>query len=122
MSITAIAVDDEKYMLTAYKRILSQISSITLVDCFEDSEDVLIYFSRNKCDVVFLDIYMPFINGYQLAKRIKEINQDVKIVLVSALEGDTHGLADYYITKPIDRSEIIKSLEACGYDQIIIER
>ena len=59
-----------------------------LVDAFTNPEKALQSFKSNV-DSYFLvlsDIRMPVISGIQLAKRVKEINPNVKVVLMTAFE------------------------------------
>ena len=67
--------------------------------------------------IAFLDIYMPGVNGIDVAKRIREIDEDMVIVFTTtSLE---HGLDAYsvdalqYFVKPVGYSEVEKILKKC---------
>ena len=59
-----------------------------LVDAFTNPEEALQSFKSNAesyCLVVS-DIRMPALSGIQLARKVKEVNPDVKVVLMTAFE------------------------------------
>jgi two-component system response regulator VicR len=68
-------------------------------------------------DLCLLDVMLPGIDGFELAKRIREINRDVPILFLTAKslkEDRLHGLrigADDYITKPFSIEELILKIE-----------
>ncbi len=75
-------------------------------------------FLDNAYDLIILDINLPFINGYELCKLIREQDERVPIVLLTALnftdnkiEGFELG-ADDYITKPFEFRELIARIKA----------
>lgn len=67
-------------------------------------------------DLAILDIMLPGLDGFSIGKRIKKINQDIPIIMLSArsavedkLEG--LGFADDYVTKPFHPDELIARIE-----------
>ena len=53
---------------------------------FTSGSDLLEYCEKNPSDAVFLDIDMPQMNGFETAKRLREIKSDVIIVFVTSHE------------------------------------
>lgn len=75
-------------------------------------------FTSGTYDLVMLDINLPFINGYELCKMIRQRNELVPIVLLTALnftdnkiEGFDLG-ADDYIAKPFEFRELLARVKA----------
>jgi len=71
-------------------------------------------------DIVISDIQMPVMNGIELSKKIKEINSDQQIIVLSAhtdseylLELINFGIAQF-ITKPIDHHKLLDTLYFVG--------
>jgi two-component system, OmpR family, alkaline phosphatase synthesis response regulator PhoP len=115
-----LIVDDEPHI----RRLLQE----TLED-FED-QGVQIFTAQNggegveiilkeKPDIVYLDVMMPEMNGYDLCRKIREEYQmkDVKIIMLTA-KGQIFDKqkamgsgVDMYITKPFDPDFIIKTAE-----------
>lgn len=79
-----------------------------------NGNEALNIFKQHKIDLVFMDIRMPGMNGYEAACAIKKIDSGVPIIIQSAytLSVDIDkqdNCFDEWISKPID-SEIVKSL------------
>src|SRR5690606_31685170 len=75
-------------------------------------------FNDNAYDLIILDINLPFVNGYELCKLIRETDERVPIILLTAMnftdnkiEGFELG-ADDYITKPFEFRELIARIKA----------
>ena len=75
-------------------------------------------FLDNAYDLIILDINLPFINGYDLCKLIRERDERVPIILLTAMnftdnkvEGFELG-ADDYITKPFEFRELVARIKA----------
>ena len=69
-------------------------------------------------DVVILDLMLPELDGIEVARRIREVSEDVGIIMLTAL-GETKdkvkGLrsgADDYVVKPFDTEELLARVEA----------
>lgn len=73
---------------------------------------------KNTYDIILMDVIMPMINGYELCRRIREINQSVPIIMLTAL-GDTDDKltgfdagADDYLVKPFEFKELLARIKA----------
>jgi DNA-binding response OmpR family regulator len=87
-----------------------------VVDC-KDGKSGLECFKEKQPDICILDVMMPEIDGFTLARKIRENNQDVPILFVTAksmkedrIEGLMLG-ADDYIVKPFSVEELILKIE-----------
>lgn len=72
----------------------------------------------NLFDMIISDIMMPQIDGYEFAKTVREMNQDIPILFMTAREdfeskrkGFGVGIDDYMV-KPIDLNELLLRIEA----------
>jgi CheY-like chemotaxis protein len=82
-----LVLDDEPDIATIVKKSLQDLGF--RVSAFTDPVVALEYFKSNfkhSCNIVISDIRMPGINGYELIKKAKEIDKQVKVVLMSAFE------------------------------------
>ena len=75
-------------------------------------------FLKTKFDICVLDVMMPKKDGFTLAKEIRNSNQDIPIIFLTAktlkediLEGFKIG-ADDYITKPFSMEELVMRIDA----------
>lgn len=84
----------------------------------KDGAAALKAFRGNTFDLCLLDVMMPLLDGFSLAKEIREIDKDVPLIFITAktlkeekLKG--YGLgADDYITKPFDEEELLCKIKA----------
>ena len=75
-------------------------------------------FMKRKFDMCLLDVMMPKMDGFTLAKEIRLVNSEVPIIFLTAknlkediLEGFKLG-ADDYLTKPFSMDELVYRMEA----------
>ena len=112
MTNKILAVDDEKYNLTAIKRIFLNDNYIT--EFAMNGEEALERVSDFEPDLVILDIMMPGINGYEVCSQLKSHTNTsgIMVLLLSAkgaLEDRLKGYkveADDYLIKPYDPEEL----------------
>lgn len=82
-----------------------------------DGMDALMYISKEKFDLVLMDLMMPIIDGYQLIKKIRE-TLDVPIIIISAKHEDQDKIfglqigADDFIQKPFNPLEVVARVQA----------
>ncbi|MDA3893332.1 MAG: response regulator transcription factor [Salinivirgaceae bacterium] len=94
---------------------------------FDNGQLALNNFAQHEFNLCVLDIMLPKMDGYELAKRIREINTEIPILFLSAksqTEDKIHGLkigADDYITKPFNMEELRLKVEVFLKRQKIIE-
>jgi len=113
-----LVVDDSWTDLTLIATPLrdSGYDVITAVDGDEALEKVL--HERPQC--VVLDIILPKLNGFQLCRRLKQMEEsrDIPIILISGKNTELDkrwGLqqgADMYITKPFRNDELVASVRS----------
>jgi two-component system KDP operon response regulator KdpE len=110
-----LAVDDEKRMVRFIQLNLEQdgFQVITAYNGTEALEQV----RTQLPDLILLDIMMPDINGFEVLKKIREVNTVPVIMLTAKGEEDDRiqGLelgADDYITKPFSPRELVSRIRA----------
>ncbi len=88
------------------------------VDWYKNGIEAFKGFSKNKYDLCLLDVMMPEMNGFELANEIKQINDNVPFLFLTAkslrediLTGYKCG-ADDYILKPFDSELLIFKINA----------
>lgn len=84
----------------------------------ENGEDALAVLDDQHIDLVILDIMMPKMDGYEFTKTLRESNNNLPILMVSAKQlpsdkkqGFLVGTDDY-MTKPIDEEEMLLRIRA----------
>jgi two-component system chemotaxis response regulator CheY len=77
-----------------------------------DGQECLDICEQEMPDLVFLDLTMPGINGFETIERLKRINPDVKVVVVSAdVQRQSKAVsaelgAAAFLSKPLDDDEV----------------
>lgn len=108
-NINCILVDDEIASLKNLERKINQFfPNLTILDKFQKPEDAILYLNTNEVCLVFLDIQMPRINGFEVLTTVT--NVDFKVIFVTAyneyaLEALKKSAIDY-ILKPIDDDDL----------------
>jgi two-component system, OmpR family, response regulator len=87
-------------------------------ELFPNGERALKSFERNTYDICVLDVMMPVMDGYSVAKEIRRLKKGTPIIFLTAksmkedvIEGFSIG-ADDYIAKPFSMEELIFRIEA----------
>ena len=88
------------------------------VDLVRDGKSAFERFNEQKYDFCLFDVMMPVMDGFTLAKEIREIDRKVPILFLTAkglkedkLEGFALG-ADDYLTKPFSMEELLARINA----------
>ncbi len=115
--IKIMVVDDEDDIAYVMHKALETEGGFE-VDAFTDPKQALEQFKAHAhaYQVVLADVRMPYIGGLELAKEIRNLNQNVSILLMSALEMDRQDLAsklraariDGFMEKPISIKKLVE--------------
>ena len=112
-----LIVDDENDITLSFKRILE--FNRFEVDTYNDPTVALAEFKSNYYDVALIDIKMPHLDGFDLYKKIKELDNNLRIYFLTASEAyyqqyrekDYEKLdRDLFIQKPIEFKDLIKKI------------
>lgn len=68
--INCIAIDDEPLALEVLKKYISKVPELKLLHTFSDAIEAMEYLKNNIISLLFLDIQMPDINGFDLYKSL----------------------------------------------------
>ena len=115
-SMKILIVEDEKRLADSLKTL--QKKKGFSVELVYDGETGRQYAELGVYDLLILDVMMPGLNGYQVARHVREQRCATPILMLSA-RSDTadrvRGLearADYYLTKPFDTRELLACVNA----------
>jgi two-component system LytT family response regulator len=113
MTVTAILVDDEHKSLAILKNKLERLCpNITIIGETQDPEEAIDLIISLKPQLVFLDIAMPGMNGFDVLEKIPE--PTFEVIFVTAF--DNYGIeaikhcAIGYVVKPIDSQDLIQAV------------
>ncbi|WP_434353999.1 response regulator [Psychrobacter sp. HD31] len=115
--IKVLVVDDHDLVRMGISRMLSDSPDIEVV-AEADSGDMAIQLARQLApDVILLDVNMPNIGGVEATKRLKQLNNQLKILAVSSLTRQPYPSmllkagVNGYITKGTPLDEMIKAIK-----------
>ncbi|MBT6650604.1 MAG: response regulator transcription factor [Flavobacteriales bacterium] len=115
---STIIVDDHLLFTNGLTGILEDIG-LKVHSTFSNAKDAITYLKNQNVDIIFSDINMPRMDGIQLCKRLKKLQIETPVIMLSMYEDANiikesfnHGAAGY-LSKNSDRDEIIKALTNC---------
>ena len=111
-----LIIEDEKLLADSLEYLLRakgfETEAVYDGESGEEYAELVIY------DLLILDVMMPGLNGYQVARRVRAKRCSTPILMLTAkseLEDRIEGLnagADYYLTKPFDSRELLACINA----------
>ena len=114
-------VDDESDITLAFHEALKSLPGITTFS-FNEPQLALEHFKTNKnfYALVISDLRMPVINGIQLLKTVKDLNPEVRTVLMTAFEVEDKLFEEYskkeiidgFAQKPISLDNLLQEVSA----------
>lgn len=90
MYLKVLIVDDEALIRDSLKLILGLEEDIEVVGTAKNGQEAVEICKREVVDVVLLDIRMPVMDGVLATKYIKEINRNIKIVILTTFKDDEY--------------------------------
>ncbi len=116
---SVLLIDDDKDILTVLKRSLELKGTKT--DDFTNPVLAVEHFKNNAAnyDIVVTDIRMPQMNGFEVARAVKEIRPDIKLAFITAFDINKSEFekvlpstkVDAFITKPVKPSAFAETLK-----------
>ena len=115
-------VDDELDITFTLKTALED-TGFFQVDTFNDPSLALSIFKPGHYDLALIDIKMPEMNGFQLCRKLKEVDNKLKICFLTAAdlayyrETDSDIINDlgrhcFVINKPVDCEDLVRVLKS----------
>ncbi len=112
--IKAIIIDDELHCIKALQHDITMFCpQVTVMDSCRSAKDGLLSINRNAPDLVFLDVEMPWMNGFEMLELLPEIN--FRIIFTTAYDQFAARAfrvsAVDYLLKPVDGNELQQAVE-----------
>ncbi|MCP3923554.1 MAG: response regulator transcription factor [Desulfobacterales bacterium] len=115
-NIKILVAEDDENILSGLTDVLE--SEDYKVFPAKDGKEAIKLFGEGKYDLVLLDVMMPEMNGYDVCKHIRQTDEDVPVIMLTAKSEEIDkvvGLklgADDYITKPFGIHELLARISA----------
>lgn len=112
---TVLVAEDGEYNFVYIEELLLDLN-YTVVRAENGRQAVELFKSNKEISLILMDIKMPIMDGHTAAKQIKQISPHMRIIAQSAYALDKEiemysDVFDDYITKPINKNELIKKLK-----------
>jgi two-component system LytT family response regulator len=110
--ISAYVVDDERLAVQRLTRLLQETRRVEVVGSTTDPEHALTFLRDRIVDVLFLDIQMPGLTGFEV---LEQLDPQPKVIFTTAY--DAHALRAFevnsidYLLKPIDPERLVRALD-----------
>jgi len=104
-----VVVDDESDLVFMFKVTL-EMNGYNVIG-FTKPVEALEYIKKNhdKCTLILTDYRMPEINGCELGTKIKEIDEKIKVIIITAYENIIEAPFDFeLIKKPISTTKLLE--------------
>jgi two-component system LytT family response regulator len=111
-SLRAYLVDDEALALKRLNKLLAATDSVEVVGSTTDQAKAISFLESHQVDVLFLDIQMPGMNGFELLARL-----ETQPVVIFTTAYDKYALKAFevnsvdYLLKPIEPQQLERALE-----------
>jgi two-component system response regulator LytT len=115
MDLRAVLIDDEQLARDELRFLLEQLGEVEVIGHAGDGIEGLATIDRLRPDVVFLDVQMPGLTGFQVARRMLDRQIPTHIVFVTAY--DQHAIEAFevnavdYLLKPVDPVRLEQAVE-----------
>ncbi len=112
--IRALIVDDEIYARQELETMLSETGEFTIEGKCANAVEAMQAIKKEKPDVLFLDVQMPVINGFEL---LSMIDEEVMPQIVFVTAYDEYALKAFeenaldYLLKPVEKGRLAKTVE-----------
>ena len=117
-SLTLLCVEDNKTTQFLYDAILSDL--VKKIIFADDGEDGYQKYLNNKVDIILSDYDMPILNGLGMIEKVREIDKEIPIILISAIDDIDIVVkslqlgVNNFVKKPIVNSEVLKALNTAA--------
>lgn len=124
--IKTLIVDDETPARSRLRKLLSDLSDVEIIGEGRNGVEAVELIFNHRPDLVFLDIQMPGINGFEVIEAIK--TEGISPLIIFATAYDDYALPAFnaraidYLLKPLTKERLLKAIERarllCGDTQL----
>jgi DNA-binding LytR/AlgR family response regulator len=113
--LRALVVDDEQLAREELCYLLAELGGVEIVAQAGDGPQALEAVGRHAPDVVFLDVQMPGLTGFEVARRLIDREPPVAIIFVTAY--DQHAIEAFevnavdYLLKPVEADRLERAVQ-----------
>jgi DNA-binding NarL/FixJ family response regulator len=122
--IRILIADDHPVFRFGLRALLNAMPDTEVVGEGTTGEEALALASSLQPDVILMDINMPGVNGIEATRRIREMNPDIRVLIVTMLEDDSvftamRAGARGYMVKGAEPVEVLRAIRAIADGEAI---
>jgi two-component system, NarL family, nitrate/nitrite response regulator NarL len=126
--IRIFVTDDHRVFIDGVQSILSQIPEFSVVGTSQNGVDTIAALQEQPCDVLLLDVEMPMMNGLEVARMIRTLKIDVKILCLTMhderefIVGVMRSGVQGYLLKNSGKQELLEAIQVVASGQHYFSR
>ncbi|SFJ14853.1 two-component system, NarL family, competent response regulator ComA [Halobacillus dabanensis] len=123
--MNVLIVDDHPAVGAGTKSMLEQEGDM-LVDVTNENENVETLLKEKEYDILLLDLYMPGINGIELAKKVRKSYPDLKLLIYTGFDLNTHfnmlveADINGFVSKTATSEQLVTAIRCALRDEVVI--
>ncbi|MFD1775540.1 response regulator transcription factor [Paenibacillus rhizophilus] len=124
--INVILVDDHPLVMEGLRSFLDRDHGIIVLAVFDKAKDLLAQLPSYKVDVIVMDIRMPEMNGFELARSIKAGYESIRLVMLSGYSYEEYQRAAFeigvhaFVPKNAPYSSIVNAIRQSFLGNILV--
>ncbi|MDD2698410.1 MAG: response regulator [Arcobacteraceae bacterium] len=119
-NLKLLYAEDEKDLREAMKSLIGDEMKEFL--CAKDGIEAYEMYKLHKPEIIIFDVNMPYMNGLEVAQKIRETDHDTRIIVITAFS-ELETLADTtqleltkYLTKPFSGKDFLEALNLAAHE------
>lgn len=110
-----LVTDDTAFMRLLLQKILTE-GGYDVVGEADNGKEAVRLFERHRPDLVTMDITMPILNGVEALKRIRAVDPDARVLMVSAMGQKNMVMqalregAQGFLIKPFEKEKVLQAV------------
>lgn len=114
--LNVVVAEDHEFFRNGLISALKEIDFVKIVDGVNNGKDLVDIVKKNKVDIVFTDIKMPVMDGFEATEIIKKANPEVKIIVLSLYDEEIYFKkmielgVNGYILKNTSKTDLTRAL------------
>ncbi len=127
MPIRVMIADDHQVVREGLKQILELETDLEVVGLAVDGQDCLDLLSKQKADVIYMDLRMPRLNGIEATRRISREHPEVKVIILTVYDDEQYLLqaiqagAKGFVLKDADDTELVRVIREVNQDRAVLD-
>lgn len=121
--LSVIIVDDHEIFRKGLKTVLNDIDFVKVVAEASNGQELLKLLKNVECDIIFMDISMPQMDGIEATRKVKELHPNIEIIALTMHENIGYfnkmieAGAKGFLLKNTNKNEIIEALQSVANGQ-----